>query len=249
MHYTKMIPLKMKAFLSFFVLIVLFGCGQTEKKSGGQAEKKADGLFKTIEVGNYLFDFPPDFELVPEKGIDSYVGKIKGDSIAFGFDFGYYSDEFEETPQEYLERGFWRYDLSTRFMKKGTSYDQTNWPKVDVVRIRPATRKDSTIGKGCDYIATCKHDKTEFKVAVYIPIEIKQTNYSIDTVDNQYRKIVWAKDPKQGTTGIYLRDLKDSKATMNGYLALSMATGKLTKKQQETVLKIVKTGRPKSSKK
>jgi len=231
----------MKGLLTFFVMIVLFGCGQTEKKS--------DRQWKTIEVGDYLFDFPDDFELVTEKGIDSYVGKIKGDSMWFGFDFGYYSSDFEQTSQEYLENGFWRNELSYRFMKEGITYDQTNTPKVDVINIRPATIQDSIIGKGCDYVARCKHEKTEFDYAVYVPNEIKQTNYSIDTVDNQYRKIVWAKDQNKGTTGIYIRDLNGFSKSINSYLALSMATSNLTSQHRETALKIFKTGRHKTGKK
>lgn len=241
MCYAKTTRQQMKRLLTFFVIVILFGCGHTEKKS--------DGQLKTIEVGDYLFDFPADFELVTEKGIDSYVGKIKGDSMWFGFDFGYYSNDFEQTSQEYLENGFWRNELSYRFMKEGITYDPTNTPKVDVMSIRPATIEDSIIGKGCDYVAKCKHDKTEFDYAIYIPNEIKQTNYSIDTVHNQYRKIVWAKDPQKGTTGIYLRDLNGLNKSINSYLALSMATSKLTSKQQETALKIFKTGRHKSGKK
>lgn len=225
---------------TFFVIVVLFGCGHTEKKS--------DGQWKTIEVGDYLFDFPSDFELVTEKGIDSYVGEIKGGSIEFGFDFGYFSNDFEQTSREYLENGFWRNQLSYRFMKEGITYDQTNTPKVDVMSIRPAITQDSIIGKGCDFVAKCKYDKTEFYFAIYIPNEIKKTNYSIDTVDNQYRKIVWAKDPQKGTTGIYLRDLNGFNNSTNSYLALSMETSKLTSKQQETVLKIFKTVRHKNQK-
>jgi len=231
----------MKGLLTFFALIIFFGCRQTEKKP--------DGQWKIIEVGDYLFDFPADFELVTEKGIDSYVGKIKGDNMLLGFDFGYYSSDFEQTSQEYLENGFWRNELPYRFMKEGITYNQTNTPKVDVISIRPATIQDSIIGSGCDYVAKCKHEKTEFDFAVYIPNEIKQTNYSIDTVDNQYRKIVWAKDPKKGTTGIYIRALNGFNESINNYLALSMATGTLTSKQQETALKIFKTGRHKSGKK
>ena len=189
----------MKLQLTILITILLFGCGQTENKS--------DRQWKTIEIGDYLFDFPTDFEIVNEKEIDSYVGKIKGDSMWFGFDFGYYSSDFEQTSQEYLENGFWRMKLPYRFMREGKTYDLTNTPKVDVISIRPATIQDSTIGKGCDYVAHCKHDKIEFDYPIYIPNEIKQTNYSIDTIDNQYRKIVWAKDTKKGTTGIYLRDL------------------------------------------
>lgn len=228
----------MKHILIILISIPLFSCGQTEKKS--------DGEWKTIEVGDYLFDFPADFELVTGNGIDSYVGKIEGDSMWFGFDFGHYSDDFEQTPQEYLDKGYWRHTLPHQFMKVGITYDQTNMPKVDVINIRPATIQDSTIGKGCDYVAKCKHDTTEFDFAVYIPDEIKQLNFSIDTVDNQYRKIVLAKDPLNGTTGIYIRDLNGFNESINGYLALSMATSNLTSKQQEIALKIFKTGRHKN---
>lgn len=241
MCYAKTTHQQMKQLLTILVMIFLFACGRTENKS--------DEQWKTIEVGDYLFDFPADFKLVTEKGIDSYVGKIKGDSIWFGFDFGYYSNDFEQTPQEYLDEGHWRLSLPYQFMKEGITYDQTNTPKVDIISIRPATLHDSTIGKGCDYVAKCKHDKTEFDFAVYIPTEIKEMNYSIDTVDNHYRKIVWAKDPKKGTTGIYLRDLNGFNESINSFLALSMATNNLTSKQQELALKIFKTGRHKGGKK
>lgn len=228
----------MKRLLTILITIFLFGCGQTEKKPEEQ--------WKTIEVGDYFFDFPPDFELVTEKGIDSYVGKINGDSMLFGFDFGYYSNDFEQIPQEYLENGFWRNDLSYRFMKEGITYDQTNTPKVKVISIRPAKKQDSAIGKGCDYIAKCKHNQTEFDFPVYIPNEIKLMNYSIDTVDNQYRKIVWSKDTQKGRTGIYIRALNGFNKSINSHLALSMETSNLTRKQQETALEIFKTGRHKN---
>lgn len=230
----------MKRLLTILVTTLQFSCGKIENNSH---EK-----WKTIEVGDYLFDFPANFDLVTEKAIDSYIGKIKGDSILFLSDFGYYSNDFEQTSQEYLDNGFWRDELSYRFMKEGITYNQSNLPKVDVISIRPATIRDSIIGKGCDFVAKCKHYKIEFDFAIYIPNEIKQMNYSIDTVDNQYRKIVWAKDPKQGTTGIYLRDLNGFNESINSYLALSMATSNLTNKQQEIVLKILKTGRHKGGK-
>lgn len=227
----------MNRLLTISVFFLLFGCEQTSEKT--------DRQWQTIEVGDYLFDFPSDFKLVEDKGIDSYVGKIQGDSMWFGFDFGYYSDDFEETPQEYLDSKHWRLALPYQFMKQGITYDQTNTPKVDVLSIRPATSQDSTIGKGCDYVAKCKHDNTEFDFAIYIPDESKQQNFIIDTVDNQYRKIVFAKDPQKGTTGIYLKDLNSFNESINSSLALSMATGKLTKGQQELTLKIFATGRHK----
>src|SRR5688572_5076506 len=98
----------MNRLLVISIVIILFGCGESSKKLDE---------WKTIEVGNYEFDFPPDFELIKEKGIDSYVGKIKGDSMSFGFDFGYYSNDLGQTTQEYLSHGDWRLALPYQFMK------------------------------------------------------------------------------------------------------------------------------------
>lgn len=228
----------MKRLITILVAVLLFGCDQHEKNS--------DDQWKTIKVGDYLFDFPGDFTLVADNGIDSYVGKIKGESMSFGFDFGYYSNDFEQTLQEYLDNGDWRLALSYQFIKADITYDQTNMPKVDVLNIRQATIQDSTMGKGFDYVATCKQDTTKFDFPVYIPDEIKQLNFHVDTIDNQYRKIVWAKDPQNGTTGIYIRDLNSFDKTINSHLALSMATSKLTIEQQEIALKIFKTVRLKN---
>lgn len=71
------------------IVFLLLACRQTFEKTNPK--------WQTIEVGNYVFDFPSDFKLVEGKGIDSYVGKIQGDSIWFGFNFGYYSSDFEQT--------------------------------------------------------------------------------------------------------------------------------------------------------
>lgn len=231
----------MKRLLLIFATVVLFGCAHTDRNNYQQ--------WKTIEVGNYLFDFPSDFKLIAEKGIDSYVGEIKGDSISFSFDFGYYSSKLEQTSEEYLEHGVWREDLPHRFMKDDLTYSNADIPKVDVISIRPASIQDSTVGKGCDFVAKCKYGNSKSDFAIYIPNEIKQNNYAIATVDNQYRRILWSKDPKNGLTGIYIKDLKSLNQSMNSYLALSMVADSLTSSQQEIALKIFKTGRLKNRKK
>jgi len=228
----------MKTLIAIVVILTLFSCEQTSKTA-------TDG-WETIVIGDYVFDFPPDFKLVEEQGIDSYVGEIQGDSIRFGFDFGYYLSDFGQTTEEYLKDGFWKQHLPHRFMREGTTYDRINTPKVEILNIRTATIQDSIIGKGCDYVAKCKHVKTKFDFPIYIPEEIKQVYYAIDTIENQHRKMVWAKDPKKGRTGIYLKDLYTYNKSLNSSLALSMSTGSLTKEQQELVLKIFKTGRKKN---
>lgn len=69
--------------------------------------------------------------------------------------------------------------------------------------------------------------------------------FIVDTVENQYRKIVYGNNPENEITGIYLKDLRSFNKSINSYLALSMETDKLTKQQQEVVLKIFRTGRRK----
>lgn len=157
----------MKNLVLISILFLLFTCGVSSKNPFGP--------WKTIEVGRYIFDFPPGFELIKEKGIDSYVGKIQDDSISFSFDYGYYSNDFELLSEEY---------------------------------------------------------QNEFKMF-----------FIVDTVENQYRKIVYGNNPEKEITGIYLRDLESFNKSINSYLALSMETDKITKQQQEIVLKIFRTGR------
>lgn len=221
----------MKRLLTILVLLILFSCEQTSKK--------LDGQLKTIEVGDYLFDFPQDYKLIKEKGIDSYVGKIKGENMCFQFDFGFYSSHFEQTIEEYLKDGNWRAFVSFQFMKDNVTYDDTNMPKVEIINIQPANAKNNFGQKQCDFVAECKYDNKNFTYPLSIPDDIKKQNFEIDTIENVYRKIVFSNNAKKGITGIYLAEL-------NGDKALSLSTSDLTKEQQKIALKIFKTGRRKN---
>jgi hypothetical protein len=227
----------MKKELVFLIVLFISGCNKTATDSTYQ--------WKTIEVGDYLINFPPDFELIKDKGVDSYVGRIKGDSMYFGFDFGYYSDDFIEAPQEYLEDGCWKHIIPYQFMQAGCTYDLTNTPQINVLKISPATMEDSILGKGCDYVANCKYENIDFKYAVYIPKNIKENNFELDTVENYLRKIVLSKNSQKGTTGIYIKDLNSFNKTLNNYKALSIATSNITPRQQELALKIFESVRHK----
>jgi len=118
-------------------------------------------------------------------------------------------------------------------MQEGIIYDQINMPKIDILKIRLAISNDSIIGSGCDYVATCKHNHTEFEYPVYVPENIKHMNFNIDTIGNQYRKIVWAEDSYKGVTGVYIKDINNFSTSINNYAALSMMSSKLSKEQQE----------------
>jgi len=214
------------------ILLIVFGLscfGKTAKN--------------VIVIGTYSFEFPNDFKLIKEKGQDSYVGKIKGDSITFAFDYGYYSDPLVQTQQEFLKDSFWLLHAGDQFMKDGITYDENNSPKVEFLNLRPATTKDQIKFKNADFIAVCKHDSLVFDYPVTIPDDTKQHFVKVDTIQNRFRKIVIAKNSEKGLTGIYLKDLNSFNESINSSLALSMATSKLSKEQQDEVLKIFSTVR------
>lgn len=196
-----------------------------------------------IKIGSYQFDFPNDYTLVKEKGIDSYVGKIVGDSLTIRFDYGYYSNSLAETPDEYLDKEHWKLEAAYQFMKDGVTYDNSSYPKVDVLEIRVATLLDSTFEKGVDYIATCKHSEKKFEFPIYLPDETEKYEFKIDTLSGHFRKLMIANDPSDGLTGIYIKDLNSYNQSIKSSLALSMTAGDLTKQQQELALRIFETAR------
>lgn len=218
--------------LLLFIAVVSSSC--TKKDS-----------WKTIEIGDYLFDFPADFELKKERGIDSYVGKINGDSISFGFDFGYFSDDFGETEEEFIENKNWRYDAAYQFMKPGITYDNNNSPKIEVIGTRKVIDSDSMLKKGIDYIGYCKYDTLTFIHPITIPDEIKKWDFKIDTINNLYRRMVLPKDSVKGFVGVYLHEVNGFDESKNNYLSISIGAYCLTMAQQELVIKILKTGRHK----
>jgi hypothetical protein len=214
----------MKSFLYFTLLLLLFACGS------GTMHKSQKNL---IKIGVYEFNFPGNFKLIEEGGIDSYVGKVVGDSIALHFDYGYYSNPLVQTVEEYLAEGLWKMSIPVKFMKPGITYDNNNEPRVDIIGIRAAGIKDSLTFGGADLIANCRHDSILFEYPIYIPKEVKQHIVKEDSLGSYFRKTVIAKDPGIGTTGIYLRNANN--------VALVLYTNRLTKLQQDKVINIFST--------
>lgn len=223
------ILLNLASLFATVALYLLPGFGQA-----GQIKRNTQS--NIIEIGDYSFDFPADFKLVKEQGIDSYVGRIVGKSYSFEFDFGLYTATLAESPEEYLKDGNWRSALPERFMKPTITYDKKSMPKVAVLSIRPAIRRDSLIGKGCDYIARCQHKKTIFSFPIYLPTDTKAHYFKTDTLNHIYKKIVYAKDATKGITGIYL-SRPDSKRSLN------LVAHHLSQKEQEMALRIFSTAK------
>lgn len=217
----------MKRLFYFLLFSVLIYACQGNKQKG------------RIVIAEYTFNFPRDFELVEGKGIDSYVGKIKSGNVWLGFDYGYYSDPLVETPQEYLEKGYWKMDAYSWFVKPQGSYTPEMVRKIQLLGTKPLqTKADSSRFKGADLIAECRLDTSRFDFGITFSDKTKAHNFLVDTINGHYRKIVVAKDPNTGITGIFIKDLKGFNQSINAFTALSMATNGLTKKLQDSIIDV-----------
>ncbi|MFT5823899.1 MAG: hypothetical protein ACI8ZM_005164 [Crocinitomix sp.] len=196
-----------------------------------------------IEIGPYSFDFPQAYHLEQHQGIDSYVGIITNDTVNLHFDYGYYSNKLALSFDEFYERGWWLLDLKHQFMKPDTTYDSRNMPKVEVLQVLIFDQKKTSANlKENEMLVTCSHEGDTVERIVYIPDETLQHNFIVDTIGNYYRKIVVAKDPAIGTTGIYLKNLKTESENEMHFKALMIAkTGGITKEEQETLIAAFKT--------
>jgi hypothetical protein len=221
----KVLKTKMRKVLILFLIFFISSCGSNRN-------------WKTIQIENYAFDFPRNFQLTKERGIDSYVGHIDGNGVKIFYDVGRFSDNFGETLPEYIESGFWRNNLPYDFYKKGVNYPDGK-PQVEVLEVRKAKSRDSLIGKGCDYVIKCLHDNIIYYKPLYLPEEIKYQKFKIDTIESQYRKLGFFKRDGTNFTGIYMKTVNDS----NNRITTSLVAENLTKKQQKLVFKIYKTGR------
>ncbi|WP_132706055.1 hypothetical protein [Winogradskyella wandonensis] len=71
--------------LKFIVLFCFLG----QMYSCNNENETSDST--SIQIGNYIFNFPSKFKLEEQQGIDSYVGNINGSGISIFFDYGWYT--------------------------------------------------------------------------------------------------------------------------------------------------------------
>ena len=225
----------MKRNLYILLLVLLFSnCTETKKKD-------------SVTIGNYTFNFPSDFEVIKEKGINAGIGKIKSASLTLDFEFGANSYKLVSTSQEYLESKAWLQEFIDNFNQERP--DKVNVSMITVVNVMPVSF-DSFVRNNYpyrnappEYIAVLKwhSNANEFEYAFEIPEFIRQHIIKKDTIQNCLRKIVIAKNPMKGITGIYMQRLKEKSEIVNDNSALSIYASKINKEQQDLILKVFAT--------
>ena len=56
--------------------------------------------WKKIENSSFSFSLPPSFKKTEARGIDSFVEKYVADGIEVSFDYGFYSNNFDDWPKD-----------------------------------------------------------------------------------------------------------------------------------------------------
>ncbi|NOQ72799.1 MAG: hypothetical protein GQ574_12385 [Crocinitomix sp.] len=139
-------------------------------------------------------------------------------------------------------------DLETKPLKIGVY--EFDFPLVFEKKDVPGIKNYMTIikGDGIEFYATYGYYPNDFEF-----YEKKTERYYIeeqgrhaiidDTLDNIARRILIAKEPEIGRTGIYLEDQTNIIKEINSYQAMDMYITGITLEQQQMVLRIYKSGR------
>lgn len=189
---------------------------------------------KEIKIKKYVFDFPSSFRVIKQKTFNSYIGLISNDTISIEFHFSDHVRPPVQSLSDFFEDEAWKSDV---LMHIAPQRKIVNFFDVVFFTPRRATEKDSSIGKGCDYIVKCKYDSLEFEAPIYLPEKIKAVKVLIDTIYNQHRETYISENPENGITGLFIKKISKNQE----YEALSLSATKLTKSQQDSLIKIFST--------
>ncbi|MFC3197677.1 hypothetical protein ACFOET_08640 [Parapedobacter deserti] len=127
-------------------------------------------------------------------------------------------------------------------MLPNITYDKNNTPKVEILSIRKAVATDSTLAKGCDFVASCQHKDSVFDYPVFLPQEIKQTAIEIDTTDNFVRKIVYSKVDTVFFAGINAKVLNEPQINNpNMEVSVTLYAENLTSNLQDGLVDVFRT--------
>ena len=205
----------MKYNLIISILIFLVGC-----KDPNPNKKKV------IDTGPFEIEVPANWEYKKEKGIDSFVGKIKIEDGELYFDWSEmgYANHLAPTIEEYVENGEWEWVISPPYMKQGITYTSgnvieernrimekegiTDTTKVKVEKIQ-IPKKEVFFEEGI-YKAILTYKDTIQEVNIEIPEKVKKYHFEIDTIGDYHRKIIKPKNGVEGMTGVYFRDLNSN---------------------------------------
>jgi hypothetical protein len=203
------------------IFLTMVSCGD---------ESKSNHIRTEIEIGDFNFQFPQDFKLIKEQGIDSYVGKVSNGKIKFQFDYGYYSNSLDKTISEYLGQDVWKWNA---LGQHGLLPSGTELSGIAKETVLIGFQTDDSI----KYINLYMFKGDTLSYELTIPKEILETKIEIDTIENVVYKYV----RKSNYVGLYAKNLRGFNKSINSYLALSINASNLNEEETEVAYEILRT--------
>ena len=205
--------MKIKTIIS--ILILLVGC-----KEPNPNEKKI------IDTGGFEIEVPANWKYKKERGIDSFVGRIKSKKVDLYFDWSKmgYANHLLADEKEFIYERKWEWmPLGIPYGEIGVTYTSasniesererimkekgitdTSLVRVEEIQIP----KEEIIFEEGKYRAILTYKDTSVQVAIEIPEEVRNHEIQIDTIGTYKRKIIRPKNSEKGMTGVYFEDLE-----------------------------------------
>ena len=215
----------MKIKLVIIISFLLIACNTSDSN---ELKILDTGLFEIQTVSNWKYK--------EKKGIDSQIGIIIGSNLKLDFDWSEmgYANNLIQTKNEFLlsQENNWLLGLIP-YGELGVTYVlKENIEKTRKELIKEYGSNDTTktrveelqvpinevLLENDDYFLVSKYQDTTTRMKFEIPEEIMNHEIVYDTIGHYLRKIVKSKIFDQGTTGIYIEDLKsDFNFNLVGY--------------------------------
>jgi hypothetical protein len=184
----------------FLILIGIVSCSD----DATYEDCRKTGWHK-ISFSEFSIVTPSHVRYLPQKGQDSFVGDLIGDSISMTFDYGAYSNPLVPTPEEYIKSERWLgYVIQELFFNMRMKDTTVNYPSENeftTIAITPDSSDEWT------YHVKLKFRDSILNQTFIYPREFQKYEFETDTIENKYIKIVYPMVSQKGLMGVYIEDL------------------------------------------
>lgn len=179
---------------------------------------------RTINTGGFEIEVPANWKYERRKGIDSFVGIIKGDGISLSFDWSRWglANHLIANETEFVYERKWEWmPVKLPYARKGVTYTsgsiegtrkaimkENGITDSSLVKVEKYQKPiEEIVLKENKYIAILTYKDTVVSIEIEIPKEIRNHLFEMDTLGQYKRKIIYPRKNKAGMTGIYIEDL------------------------------------------
>jgi len=181
---------------------------------------------KIIDTGRFEIEVPSNWNYKKERGIDSFVGRIKSNGVDLYFDWSEmgYANQLIPNEEEFIYERKWEWmPMEIPYGEIGVTYTSANNIEAERDRIMKEEGitdtslvkveeiqipEEKIVIEGGEYRAILTYKDTTIQVMIEIPEEVRNHKFEIDTIGTYKRKIIRPKNGDIGMTAVYFEDLE-----------------------------------------